>query len=198
MDLTLSGLAQAAIRTIREPRSVARAVLSLDLTRQERWQMLLLTVVLSAILAKASALVAGDRAAETGIFAASPFTLGFIQLVVMLFAVFAVHHIGRRFGGEGDLGGAIVLMAWLQFVMICLQIVQIFAMMVSPALAFLLGLAGLILFFWMLTQFIMELHGFKSGMAVFLGISLSMVGFAVLLSILLGVSGVAVPGVSDV
>ncbi len=198
MDLSLNGLTQAAIHTLRNPRAGARAVLDLDLTRRERWDLLLLTVVFSAILAKASVLIAGSPAAESGLFGASPFLLGVIQLCLMLIAIFAVHYVGRRLGGSGDLDGAIVLVAWLQFVMICLQLAQILALIVSPLLAFLLGIAGLVLFFWMLTQFIMELHGFKSATAVFLGIFLSMMALAVLLSILLGVLGVAGPGVSDV
>ena len=198
MELTLNGLAEATIRTLRDPREGARMVLALDLTRRQRWDLLLLTVVFSAILAKISVLLSATDEADVGLFAASPFTLGLVQLVLMLFAVFTVHYFGRRMGGTGDFDGAIVIVAWLQFIMICLQLGQLLLLLVAPVLALLLGLAGLVLFFWMLTQFIMELHGFKSATAVFMGVFLSMFALAVLLSVLIGVSGVMVPGVSDV
>ncbi|MGB5558633.1 MAG: YIP1 family protein [Paracoccaceae bacterium] len=198
MDLSLNGLTQAAIHTVKDPKAGARMVLSLDLTRRQRWDMLLLTVVFSAILAKLSVLMSGGEGSDVGVFAASPFTLGFVQLILMLFAVFAVHFVGRRLGGTGDFDGAIIIVAWLQFVMICLQLVQLALLLISPFLAFLVGVAGLVLFFWMLTQFIMELHGFKSATAVFLGIFLGLFAFAIVLSILIGMSGVEVPGVSHV
>lgn len=198
MELTLNGLVGAAIRTLRDPREGARMVLALDLTRRERWDLLLLTVVFSAILAKVSVLLTATAEAEAGFFAASPFALGLVQLTLMLFAVFAVHHFGRRMGGTGTFDGAIVIVAWLQFIMICIQVAQILLMLVAPVLALLLGLAGLVLFFWMLTQFIMELHGFRSAMAVFMGVFLSMFALAILLSVLIGMSGVMVPGVTDV
>lgn len=195
MDLSLNGLSQAVIQTIRDPRSGARMVLSINLSRRERWEMLLLTVVLSAVLAKISVYLSGGSE-EVGIFAASPFALGAVQLVLMLFAVHAIDLVGRRMGGTGDLDGAIVLVAWLQFVMICIQILQIMLLLIAPVLSFLLGVAGLGLFFWMLTQFIMELHGFKSAMSVFTGIFLCLLGFAVIFSILIGVTGLTVPGSS--
>ena len=193
MDLSLNGLSQAVIQTIRNPRSGARMVLSIDLSRRERWEMLLLTVVLSAVLAKLSVYVSGGSE-EVGIFAASPFALGAVQLVLMLFAVHAIDLVGRRMGGTGDLDGAIVIVTWLQFVMICIQILQILLLLIAPVLSFLLGVAGLGLFFWMLTQFIMELHGFKSAMSVFTGIFLCLLGFAVVFSIVIGLTGLTVPG----
>ncbi len=198
MELTLNGLLGAALRTLKDPREGARMVLALNLTRRERWDLLLLTVVFSAILAKFSVFLSAATDAEAGLFAASPFSLGLVQLALMLFAVFAVHYLGRRMGGSGDLDGAIVIVAWLQFIMICLQIAQLLLVLVAPALALLIGLAGLVLFFWMLTQFIMELHGFKSALTVFLAVFLSLFALAVLLSILIGLSGVIVPGVNDV
>ena len=48
MDFSLNGLLSAVILTLRDPRAGVRLVLSVDLTRRERWDLLLLTVVLSA------------------------------------------------------------------------------------------------------------------------------------------------------
>ena len=60
-------------------------------------------------------------------------------------------------------------MIWLQFIMALLQAVQLVAVLILPLLAALLGLVGLGLFFWLLTGFVAELHGFRSPMQVFAG-----------------------------
>ena len=198
MDFSLNGLLSAVILTLRDPRAGVRLVLSVDLTRRERWDLLLLTVVLSAILEKLSIFLTLTPDADLWILASPPLTLGLILLMLMLFAVYAVNFVGRRFGGHGDLNGAISILVWLQFVMICLQVVQLVLLVVSPLLAFFLGVVGLVLFFWLLTQFIMELHGFKSAVSVFLGVFLCLFAFATILSILLGMFSVVVPGVANV
>jgi len=89
-----------------------------------------------------------------------------------------------------------LLVSWLQFVLICLQVVQIVAMVLLPPLAFLIGVAGIILFFWLLTAFVAELHGFSSTIGVFVSILIVMVVFTTLFRFLLGVLGIAALGVS--
>lgn len=198
MNFSINGLMNAVLLTLRDPRAGARMALDMSLTRRERWDLLFLTVVLSTLLAKLSSILSGSSDAELGVFSVSPFVLAMVQLVLMLFAVFAVDGVGRRAGGRGDLDGAIAIVVWLQFVMICLQALQILLLAVSPLFAFLLGIVGLVLFFWLLTQFIMELHGFRSAISVFLGVFLCLFAFAIMLSILLGFLGVIVPGVPHV
>lgn len=197
MNLTLPGLLQGALDTLRDPREGARAIMALHIERRQRWEILLLIVVLSAVLAQLTFLIAGSGGASiAGPFPASPFTLGIVQLFLLLAMVGGIHVIGRRAGGTGELDDAILLVAWLQFIMICLQVLQTAALFLLPPLSLLIGIAGLVLFFWLLTNFIAELHGFKSLTAILVGIMISMVAFAILLSILLGLSGVFLPEVS--
>ena len=96
-------------------------------------------------------------------------------------------------GGTGSFEEAVLLMAWLQFIMICVQAVQAVALLVLPPLAGLIGIAGLFLFLWLLTNFVAVLHGFSSLIKVFLMILASAFGIAFGLSILLMLIGVTVP-----
>jgi len=196
MDMSLKGLVQAAVDTIRDPRGGARKIMALSIPRRQRWEILALIVVLSAVLAQLSFLLAGSTGASlAGPFPSSSFTLGLVQAVLLLTMVYAIHFIGRRVGGSGALDDSILLVAWLQFIMICLQVLQTAMLFVVPAISMMIGVVGLVLFFWLLTNFISELHGFKSLTAIFVGITLSMLAFAIALSILLGMFGIFLPGV---
>lgn len=196
MDLTLKALIGAAVDTIRDPRAGARKIMNLSASRKQRWEILALIVVLSAVLAQLSYLLAGQSDATiAGPFPSNPITLGIVQAVLLVAMVFATHFIGRRVGGTGGFDDAILLVAWLQFIMICLQVLQTIALFFIPAVSMLIGVAGLLLFFWLLANFIAELHGFKSLTAIFIGIILSMLAFAIAMSILLGLFGLYLPGV---
>jgi hypothetical protein len=61
-----------------------------------------------------------------------PAATGFIQLLLLVVMVFAIFWIGRAMGGSGSFEEAILLVAWLQFIMVCLQVVQAFALVFLP------------------------------------------------------------------
>ena len=88
----------------------------------------------------------------------------------------------------------VLLIAWLQFIMVCIQVVQTALMLIVPPFASLLGIAGLVLFMWLLTNFIAVIHGFRSLGQVFVMILVSLFVLAFVLSILLSIAGVTVPG----
>lgn len=196
MDMNLKGLIQGAVDTIRDPRAGARKIMALSYPRQQRWEILALIAVLSAVLAQLSYLLAGSQGASmAGPFTSSPFALGIIQAVLLLGMVFATHFIGRGVGGTGKFDDAILLVAWLQFIMICLQVVQTAMLFVAPFISMLIGIVGLVLFFRLLTNFIAVQHGFSSLPKIFAGILLSMFVFAFAVVILLGLFGISLPGV---
>lgn len=70
---------------------------------------------------------------------------------------------------------------------------------IFPLLATLLGVVAIVLFFWLMTQFICELHGFEQPMNVFGMIIVSMVGIifgvALLAAIASAILGVEAPNV---
>jgi hypothetical protein len=77
---------------------------------------------------------------------------------------------------------------------VCIQVVQTALMLILPPLASIVGIVGLVLFMWLLTNFIAVIHGFRSLGQVFVMILLSMFVLAFILSILLTLFGVTVPG----
>lgn len=190
--------------SFRDPRAAARAVLALDLPTPILWQGLLLVVILSVILARVTAMLLGPPMVEgedpmMPAFFADPLQLGFVQGCLLVVMVFAVHWVGRSFGGSGSFDGALALVAWLQFLLVCLQAVQTVAMLVLPPLSGLVTIAGIVVFFWLLTQFLCELHGFDSPAMVFLMVLVSMLTISFGLVILFSIMGlVFLGGVPDV
>jgi hypothetical protein len=195
MILSLNTLLPMVWRTIKNPREGAEEVLALGIPREALWSLLLLVLVLSIILGQITTLLVASAAGVTiGGPLANPMVTGMLQLALLLVTIFAIHFIGRGFGGTGNLGETILLVAWLQFVMVCIQVVQTAFMLFLPPVRSLLGIVGLVLFLWLLTNFIAVIHGFRSLGQVFVMILVSMFVLAFALSILLTLAGITVPG----
>lgn len=192
MTLTLNALLAMAWRTVRNAREGAEEVLSLGVPREALWTALLLVVVLSILLAQATSLLFTGTPSMGGL-PIGPVPAGLVQLLLMIVMIFAIFWIGRAMGGSGSFEEAILLVVWLQFIMVCLQGVQAFALLVMPPLAGLIGVFGLVLFLWLLTNFIAVLHGFNSLVQVFLMVLVSAFGIAFGLSLILTLIGVAMP-----
>lgn len=197
MDMSIQGLVRAAINTIKDPREGAQEVMRLTISLRQRWEILFLIIVLSAALAQITFMMfgGGDVSLGQSEIMNSPLQLGMVQLCLMVSMVYGIHHIGRRLGGTGEFGDTIMLVAWLQFIMICLQVVQTTMLAVFPFVAMLLGLFGFFLFFRLLTIFISELHGFESIPKILAGIAIAMILFAVAMSFVLGYLGLTITGV---
>ncbi len=188
-------LGRLAVDTVRAPRPTFARLRALELDLSTLWQALLLVVVLSIVLAELVNMyllaTIGTDAQPTLLL--SPFFFGVIQLAFLLISVFMIHRIGRAFRGTGDLADAMLAVTWLQFVMVCLQVVQGVLLILMPPLAGIVMLLGLALFFWLLTNFVAELHDFHSLGRVFGMILFVLVGVALGLSFLLTLAGVTIP-----
>jgi hypothetical protein len=191
MTLTLNSLLGMVWRTVRNPREGATEVLSLGVPREALWPALALVVVLSILFAHATALLVTGEAGMA--MPVGPAATGFIQLLLLVVMVFAIFWIGRAMGGSGSFEEAILLVTWLQFIMVCLQVVQAFALVFVAPLAGIIGIAGILLFLWLLTNFTAVLHGFSSLFMVFLMILVSGFGIAFGLAIIMTLIGITVP-----
>lgn len=192
--LSLKTLVPLAVETVKAPRPTFARLLSLDIPSQALWQALLLVLVVSVLLAEATNLLlaAALGPAEEPLMLAGPLIFGAIQLAVLVASVFLIYHVGRLMGGDGSFAGGILAVTWLQFLMVCLQVVQSVLILVLPGLAALVVIAGLVLFLWLLTNFVAELHGFASLGRVFGMIFFVLIGIGLVLSLLLTLSGVTV------
>ncbi|MDG1280133.1 MAG: YIP1 family protein [Pseudorhodobacter sp.] len=176
MSLTVSDLMPLLRETLISPRKGARMILDLGLAARVGWLALALMAVGSAILTHLTMVMMSPEAvAYWGGAMGSPVNTAILQWVVMFVTVHAVHRLGRMRGGAGTLAESVVLVAWLQFVLLALQALQLVVQVILPPFAQLLGLAGLGLFFWLLTNFVAEIHGFKSLGAVFASVVFVMI-----------------------
>ena len=172
--------------TFQDPRRAARVLLAEDVPLRARTAGLLLVAVVSALLAS---LQVGAGLQELDPFSAfmlaSPFRAAIMQWLFMALSVVLIHRVGGAFGGRGSFADAMLVVVWLQLLMLALQILQLVATFVAPPLAGIIGIIGLGVFFWLITTFIAELHGFASRGLVFLGIVLTCIGTGIVLGILL-------------
>jgi hypothetical protein len=192
---TLGSLLRLARDTVTNPREGATTVLSFAPTREALWLMFALVVVTSLIMGEVMSLMIGLPADGplTGPMQQSPLMLGLIQGALLFLSIHAIHRIGRAFGGTGSLEESALLIIWLQFILLCVQVLQIAAMVVLPPVAGLITILAIALFFWLLTNFIAVLHGFQSLGMVFVTTLLAAFGLLVLLSMVLSMLGLAVP-----
>ncbi len=189
-------LVRHALNTLRAPKYEARWAITSNFDRSERWQALILNTVVSTLLLWLwtylnTADVSVQRGNVEALIAAlvldNPIWAGSIQTGFAIGSVFVLHHVGRAFGGGGDLDGAVAVMAWMTFVLNLVSLVQVVVWLVAPILAGLIGLFSGILIFVLLTCFCAELHGFRSLFMTFIGIVFTiftiLFGFSLLLAL---------------
>jgi len=185
MDLTISTISAMVRETLTRPKAAAARLLAMNVPDDARWLGFVIVIVLSVLLGQASVLMM-----EEGGFEGSLLFMAMFQTSALLAMVVAVHGIGRALGGTGAFPDALMLIAWLQFVMLVFQVVQLVALLVIPPLFGLISVAALVVFMWLLTHFIMALHGFVSPLKVAIGIIFSVFAIAMALAILLAMFGI--------
>jgi hypothetical protein len=200
MTLTFADLMGLARQSLGDPRGVMRQVLALPLSTAERWQVLVVAVALSAIAGEVVAILLGigpDTVEGTPMSAlfGSPLRLAAGQVVLFTALAWALAGLGRRMGGQGDLGAMLAATGLLLFLLLLLQLVQIMLVIALPPLGGIVTLAGFFLFFWWYSNFITEAHGFSSVLMSLLLLVVTLVTVAMGLSFLLTLIGVRLPGV---
>lgn len=194
--MNMGNLLRMARDTVSNPREGAETVLALGLPKQALWLAFALVVVLSMLLGDLLYLLADlpRDGAMTGPLGASPLVMGLMQGAFLFLMAHAVTHVGRLFGGTGRFDEALALIVWLQFIFLCVQVLQLAAVLVIPPMAGLITMLAVGLFFWLLVNFIATLHGFTSlGMVLVMTI---LSGFTILfvLSLILTLLGVTFEG----
>ncbi|SIO16348.1 Yip1 domain-containing protein [Rhodovulum sp. ES.010] len=188
-------LVSLARDTVTDPRDGATRVLALHLDEGTLWQALVAVVAVSVLLTQlGNYIVATPIDPLLPIFEANPLLAAVIQGGLLVVMVYAIHIIGRRFGGTGAFAGALALTVWLQVIMAMLQAVQILFLLVLPPVSGLIGLFGIGLFFWLLSHFVAVLHSFDSALKTFAGIVMSMIAIVFGMSLLMSILGITLGG----
>lgn len=192
--LTLGNLLRLARDTVSNPQEGAATVLSIAPARQALWMMFALVVVLSLLLREAVFLLTDLPAGGPimGPMQSSSLMLGLVMAGFLFLTIHAVHRIGRFFGGSGSFEEAALLVIWLQFILICVQVIQIATLFILPPLAGLVTIAAIGLYVWLLVNFIAVLHGFTSLGLVFVATLLSAFALLFVFSLVLTLLGLGV------
>jgi Yip1 domain len=177
---------QLGRQSLEDPRAGLRKVLSLGVPLPARTAGLVLMAVLSALLIHLGFLflpATDDPLAQ--FMSQSPLRTALIQWLILAASVLLIHRVGRAFGGKGSLPDALLVVVWLQVIMLGVQVVQFLVLILIPSFAGLVNLAGLVVFFWLFTSFIAELHGFASRWLVLAGIFGASLLLAIILALIL-------------
>ena len=191
---TFKELLEHALASPGNARDEAKWVMTFDLPRDLRWSILAIVVLLNTILTFTGAVIEGPTAPFMfQDILMRPFLLAVVQMSGMVITVFLVFWVGQMAGGHGNFGDGITLIAWLQFIMTCLQAIQVIAALTVPPLAGIIAVVAMGLMFWLMTNFIAEMHGFKSLTKVFVMIIATIFAAAFAMSFILTLIGVSVP-----
>lgn len=197
MILTLPDLIRRGFASVHTPKEQLRALLDLGLDRTVLWPAMGSVVAISVLgVALASMVSPADMQDDVlaGVFRDSPLVLAALQLGMLSIMAAAIHTIGRNFGGSGRFEEALLAVIWLQWIMFCLQVLQILALVLAPPLVTPIALASMAIFVWCLVNFVAELHGFDSLGMVFAGVIMSAVGLLLAISVVLSLIGLVVTG----
>lgn len=171
--------------TLRDPAAAARAVMGLRLSAGMALAALVLTSVLGAILAVVTYRLSGEADPALEAWFGQPLDLAMSQVAAQVVAAALAWKVGSWFGGRGGLADALALVAWIEALLLVLQLAQLVLIGPLPGLSAALGFLGVAMAAWLATVFVAELHGFRSRGLVFFGILATLFGVAVLL-ILIG------------
>lgn len=184
MDLSLASLLSAVRLTVQNPREGARLVMQANMPVAARWIAVAIMAILSAVLAHVSfGMMPADMRDQMGTAMASPFRTAIFQAFLMLISAHAILWIGRWRGGVGTFNDVLILMVWLQFILLLLQVIQIVFQVLLPVLAEVVGFMSVAVFMWLISSFIAEVHGFKSVAKTFLGVILAMIAMGFVLAL---------------
>lgn len=155
--------------SLRDPRAGMRQIQALNRPPGTEMVALLLMAVGSALLMQLSLqiLPLPEGAPFAALFA-SPFVTVGLQFLTLVICAFLAWLVGGWFGGRGSFADAVLAIAWLQAVMLAVQLVQLLALVILPVLSGIIGIAAIGIFVVMLSNFIAEIHGFRSSLKVFL------------------------------
>ncbi|MGO4854895.1 YIP1 family protein [Phaeovulum sp. W22_SRMD_FR3] len=190
MELSFASLMPLVRESFRAPKVTFAQILALAPSLEARVLAAAAVTVLSALIGHLANILFPVPMESAFTWATtSPLRLLLIQGLMICYTVAAVTVVGRMFRGTGKAADALLLVVWIEFILLILQAVQLVMMVLFPLVATLAGIASVGLFFWLLTQVVAVLHGFKKLPLIFLGILGTIFISALALSFLLSLLG---------
>jgi hypothetical protein len=167
--MTLGDLIQLVRLSYRAPRAGARALIDMNLPHSVVWQALVLMAIVLTLLGSFGTQISGSPTGEAAPDA-NLFGMAVVHLVLLVTPAALVHVIGERTGGKARFADAMLLLLWLQFLILPIQIAATIMQAQGSGLTGGILLVYVVVTFWLMTNFVTELHGYRSRLHVFLGI----------------------------
>lgn len=189
--MTFGSLVSLALGAVRNPREAADTLLSIGVPSAALLPSFVLVVVLSVIitlLGENAGMTSGDGVAFP------PLAVAAVLCVLLGVYIFGLYRTGRAMGGTGTLAETTLLMVFLQFILLLAQVVELALWVAAPPLAGIFVIAVAILAFWININFVDILHGYGSLMKSFGLIIMVSLGIALVIMLMLTLSGVTVQG----
>lgn len=192
MEMTMAHIAGLVRLTFAKPREAAQVVMRMPLPLQDRWAAVALMAVLSAFLMQAMAALLPPAVGPNGevLQPVGPFFWAGMVAIGMVLTASLAFAVGRWRGGKGELADAVILIAWLQFIQLLMVVLQLVLLVTVPLLTPVVEIGAVLLFLWLLVNFVAEMHGFRSLGLVFLGVVVTFVVAVFSMSLLLMMLGV--------
>jgi len=181
------------VETLRDPGRAARAVLDVQMTRQEVYSGVVVCAALGTVLnalfllfvlPRLGMLPEGQQVSLTPPFMNFVISAGSLVLFVNI-----VTWVGRALGGEGHLDSLMQLIVWQQLVLLVLQALGFLLMGLAPALGALYVLIVFAVYVRIVLNFIQvghDLPGLGSAFAVLLVAAVGIVLVLMMIGVLVG------------
>ncbi|KEJ88487.1 hypothetical protein DSW25_15470 [Sulfitobacter donghicola DSW-25 = KCTC 12864 = JCM 14565] len=182
-----------ALETITTPRSAAKKIIGLYLSRDVLWSALALVACVNSLI-NGAFLFFVDTASLPGMVS-NPVLFFVITAGLLVLSVHAFYWTGRALGGQADLGDVLALMVWLHALQAAAQVVLFVLAFLSPNFAQFLSFGINVVALWVIVNFIAQAHRFPNLLYAIGTIVLAMVGIAFGLVILAGLIGLGTLGV---
>ena len=184
-------IATLILQTLQNPAAVAQYLMRLGYPRPILWLLVVLVSVLSVLmLAAFQVVVPVSSSAESLVI--TPLAYAAIIGASLIVLVFALNFVGQMLGGNGTFENALILMIWMQFMAIPIQMAQAIVLLILPAMVGFVTLGGFVFLIYCMVHFATQLHGFDSLARGFATLALSLVGMVFGLAIILTLIGVTV------
>lgn len=148
---------ELTVMSVTDPAQAARTLMALGLRRDLLWTGLALAVVLNTLLFSLSNILMPGP---------TPFPAAFNQPMVyltlvaggLLLTVYTLYGIGRLLGGKGALDDVLVLVLWLQYLRILVQVATLILALTVPLLALLTVLGATLVGIYVMLHFVDQAH----------------------------------------
>lgn len=182
-----------ALETLQSPRTAAKKVMALNLSRDVLWSSLALVACVNSIFNGLSLLFVDASLMPTVL--RNPILFFVIITGLQVLSVHAFYWTGRAIGGHGDLGNTLALLVWLQALQAAAQVALFVVVILSPGLAQMVAMGVSVFALWLTVNFIAEALHLPSLMHAAGVVVLAAVGIAIGLLILVGLISLGTLGV---